>query len=158
MKIGEDAAFTYPCLLAAESLAYVDGCLYHYRNNAQSMTAAFDPHLTETILFRWIFADIFDTDKRAAFAQYQMYAAYLLQLWVRNQASLDCDLDRKRMRQSCARVCQNQELRALLASVPGALPRQVAVAVRAVQQQKPGQLYMLIKAWNLYYKLRNGRA
>lgn len=100
----------------------------------------------------------FDTDKRALFAQYQMYAAYLLQLWVRNQASLDCDLDRKGLRQSCARVCQNQELRALLASVPGALPRQVAVAVRAVQQQKPGQLYLLIKAWNLYYKLRNGRA
>ena len=159
VKIGEDAAFTYPCLLAAESLAYVDGCLYHYRNNAQSMTAAFDPHLTETIFIPLdILRTYFDTDKRALFAQYQMYAAYLLQLWVRNQASLDCDLDRKRMRQSCARVCQNQELRALLASVPGALPRQVAVAVRAVQQQKPGQLYLLIKAWNLYYKLRNGRA
>ena len=159
VKIGEDAAFTYPCLLAAESLAYVDGCLYHYRNNAQSMTAAFDPHLTETIFIPLdILRTYFDTDKRALFAQYQMYAAYLLQLWVRNQASLDCDLDRKGLRQSCARVCQNQELRALLASVPGALPRQVAVAVRAVQQQKPGQLYLLIKAWNLYYKLRNGRA
>ena len=159
VKIGEDAAFTYPCLLAAESLAYVDGCLYHYRNNAQSMTAAFDPHLTETIFIPLdILRTYFDTDKRALFAQYQMYAAYLLQLWVRNQASLDCDLDRKRMRQSCARVCQNQELRALLASVPGALPRQVAVAVRAVQQQKPVHLYLLTKAWNLYYKLRNGRA
>ena len=42
VKIGEDAAFTYPCLLAAESLAYVDGCLYHYRNNAQSMTNTYD--------------------------------------------------------------------------------------------------------------------
>lgn len=113
MKIGEDAAFTYPCLLAAESLAYVDGCLYHYRNNAQSMTAAFDPHLTETIFIPLdILRTYFDTDKRALFAQYQMYAAYLLQLWVRNQASLDCDLDRKGLRQSCARVCQNQELRA----------------------------------------------
>ena len=94
VKIGEDAAFTYPCLLAAESLAYVDGCLYHYRNNAQSMTAAFDPHLTETIFIPLdILRTYFDTDKRALFAQYQMYAAYLLQLWVRNQASLDCDLD-----------------------------------------------------------------
>ena len=71
--------------------------------------------------------------------------------------SLDCDLDRKRMRQSCARVCQNQELRALLASVPGALPRQVAVAVRAVQQQTPRQLYLLLYDWNMYYKLRKGR-
>lgn len=105
VKIGEDAAFTYPCLLAAESLAYVDGCLYHYRNNAQSMTAAFDPHLTETIFIPLdILRTYFDTDKRALFAQYQMYAAYLLQLWVRNQASLDCDLDRKGLRQSCARV------------------------------------------------------
>ena len=137
----------------------LEQCLYHYRNNAQSMTAAFDPHLTETIFIPLdILRTYFDTDKRALFAQYQMYAVYLLQLWVRNQASLDCDLDRKGLRQSCARVCQNQELRALLASVPGALPRQVAVAVHAVQQQKPGQLYLLIKAWNLYYKLRNGRA
>ena len=56
VKIGEDAAFTYPCLLAAESLAYVDGCLYHYRNNAQSMTAAFNG---DNFYSAGYFADIF---------------------------------------------------------------------------------------------------
>ncbi len=51
VRIGEDAAFTYPCLLAAESLAYVDGCLYHYRNNAQSMTNTYDRTFCDTV---WI--------------------------------------------------------------------------------------------------------
>ena len=159
VKIGEDAAFTYPCLLAAESLAYVDGYLYHYRNNAQSMTAAFDAHLTETIFIPLdILRMYFDTDNQALFAQSQMYAVYLLQLWVRNQASLDCDLGRQELLLSCVQVCENQKLRGLLASVSGVLPKQMAFAVHAVRKQRPGQLYLLIKAWNLYYRLRSGRA
>lgn len=158
VKIGEDAAFTYPCLLAAESLAYVNGCLYHYRNNAQSMTAAFDPHLTETIFIPInILRPYFTVGSDALFTQFQMYAVYLLQLWVCNQASLHSNFKRKNLLHSCVQICQNQDLRGLLKSIPATLPRQVAIAVHGVQQCRPRQLYFLIRAWNMYYKLRKGR-
>ncbi|MGN0527796.1 MAG: glycosyltransferase family 2 protein [Eubacterium sp.] len=50
IKIGEDAAFTYPCLLQAKSLAYCGEYLYHYRINQNSMTKSYDKNMEDTIM------------------------------------------------------------------------------------------------------------
>lgn len=50
IKIGEDAAFTYPCLLQVKSLAYCGEYLYHYRINQNSMTKSYDKNMEDTIM------------------------------------------------------------------------------------------------------------
>ena len=49
IKMGEDAAFTYPCLLDAESVATVKEPQYHYIINLSSMTKTYDKNLKDII-------------------------------------------------------------------------------------------------------------
>lgn len=49
IKMGEDAAFTYPCLLDAESVATVKKPQYHYIINPNSMTKSYDKNLKDII-------------------------------------------------------------------------------------------------------------
>ncbi len=49
IKMGEDAAFTYPCLMDAQSAAAVTRAGYHYIMNPQSMTKAYDKGLKDII-------------------------------------------------------------------------------------------------------------
>lgn len=49
IRMGEDIAFTYPCIMECKSIAFVDKALYHYRINPESMTKAYDPDLQDII-------------------------------------------------------------------------------------------------------------
>lgn len=49
IKMGEDAAFTYPCLLDAKSVAAIKKPSYHYILNPESMTKSYDENLKEII-------------------------------------------------------------------------------------------------------------
>lgn len=86
VKIGEDAAFTYPCLLAANSLAYVEDCLYFYRNNTESMTNVYDQTLYDTV---WIPLNILDVCFRNSdydfSSQFSVYTLYMLQMLFHNE-------------------------------------------------------------------------
>lgn len=49
IKMGEDAAFTYPCLIDAQSVATIKKPCYHYILNPDSMTKAYDKKLKSII-------------------------------------------------------------------------------------------------------------
>lgn len=49
IKMGEDAAFTYPCLIDAQSVATIKKPCYHYILNPDSMTKAYDKNLKNII-------------------------------------------------------------------------------------------------------------
>src|SRR5699024_5494208 len=49
IKMGEDAAFTYPCLLDAQNIATVKTPCYHYILNPQSMTKSYDKDQQDSI-------------------------------------------------------------------------------------------------------------
>lgn len=49
IKMGEDAAFTYPCLIDAQSVATIKKPCYHYIFNPESMTKSYDRNLKEII-------------------------------------------------------------------------------------------------------------
>lgn len=49
IKMGEDAAFTYPCLLDSKSVATIKKPCYHYIRNPESMTKSYDENLKEII-------------------------------------------------------------------------------------------------------------
>ncbi|MCM1286175.1 MAG: glycosyltransferase [Acetobacter sp.] len=90
IKIGEDAAFTYPCLIDAESLAYVDKALYHYRNNPDSMTNSYDVNLENTILIPIeILNDAFNKSGYNFSKSLSYYLLYMINLVVRNEANPD---------------------------------------------------------------------
>lgn len=50
IRMGEDAAFIYPCLLDAQSAACIKTPTYHYRITGQSMSTAYDEKLKDIIL------------------------------------------------------------------------------------------------------------
>lgn len=49
IKMGEDAAFTYPCLIDAQSAAAIKKPCYHYISNPESMTKSYDKNLKDII-------------------------------------------------------------------------------------------------------------
>lgn len=49
IKMGEDAAFTYPCLIDAHSAATIKKPCYHYISNPESMTKSYDRNLKDII-------------------------------------------------------------------------------------------------------------
>lgn len=49
IKMGEDAAFTYPCLLDAQSVATIKTPCYHYITNPQSITQSYDKDMKDII-------------------------------------------------------------------------------------------------------------
>lgn len=53
VKMGEDAAFVYPCLLDAHSAAAVPQAGYHYISNEQSMTNSYDENLKDIIFIAY---------------------------------------------------------------------------------------------------------
>ena len=47
IRMGEDIAFTYPCIFECSSIAFIDEPLYYYRQNPESMTASYDSVLQD---------------------------------------------------------------------------------------------------------------
>ncbi len=89
IRIGEDAAFTYPCILDAQSVAYIDKPLYYYRdNNPGSMTSSYDINLENTILIPYeILKEKFERVDYDFSSQLSYYLLYLVNFVVRNEAS-----------------------------------------------------------------------
>lgn len=91
IKIGEDAAFTYPCILSAGSLAYIDKSLYHYRSNPDSMTNVYDESLENTIMLPYeILKAQFSASEYDFSKQLSYYLLYMINLVVRNEANPSC--------------------------------------------------------------------
>ncbi len=84
-KMGEDASFTYPILLDANSISYVNKPLYYYRILPQSMSRGYDKNLNEIIF------NAYYTIKKCAnndfdiSSQLAYYMVYLANFVVRNQ-------------------------------------------------------------------------
>lgn len=111
VKIGEDAAFTYPCLLEADSLAYVDNFLYHYRVNPQSMTKSYDEKLEETILIPYeILKTVFAKYPYALSRQLQYYLLYSVNGVIRNEANPQCRKSKREKKQTLKKFTSNKDV------------------------------------------------
>lgn len=66
LKMGEDAACTYPALLNADSIYILHECLYHYRQTTVSMVKNIQDYEKERIQFQILYRSVykkFDQDK-----------------------------------------------------------------------------------------------
>ena len=86
IKMGEDAAFTYPCLIDAQSVATVKKPCYHYILNPESMTKAYDKKLKEIIFlpYEHIKEKCRETDMDME-RQLDYYLLYLANFLIRNE-------------------------------------------------------------------------
>ena len=86
IRLGEDIAFTYPCLLECKSLAFIDEPLYYYRQNPESMTASYDSRLYDIYLlpYKALFSE-----KYYKYFKQQLpyYLLYLTNFVIRNELS-----------------------------------------------------------------------
>lgn len=66
LKMGEDAACVYPCLLNAESIYVMHECLYHYRQTAASMVKEIQNYDAEKLQFSLLYQTVNDSLKKYA--------------------------------------------------------------------------------------------
>lgn len=88
IRMGEDIAFTYPCLMECQSVAFVDKPLYHYRQNPNSMTASYDPVLQD--IYTLPYEALLKKSNKLGVdlsGQLQYYLLYLANFVIRNEAS-----------------------------------------------------------------------
>lgn len=144
IKIGEDAAFTYPCLVKANSLCYINKPLYHYRNNPDSMTNVYDQNLENTI---FIPVEIL----KNTFAEYNYnfsnsldyYILYMTNLVVRNEASPDCKKTGKEKKQTLKKFALNEDVVKAAKSVDGSiLPLHTKLVAKFLAKSNVHLLYL----------------
>ena len=84
IKMGEDVALSYPCLLDAESMAIIPEVGYMYRYNNESITHTYNPKMAEQIII--LIEHLFDTLKDEIFEK-QIYSySYMLEsLLIKNE-------------------------------------------------------------------------
>ena len=87
IRMGEDAAFIYPCLLDSQSISCLKTPTYHYRITGQSMSTAYDEKLKDIILLPYKrlkeknAASDFDIS-----SQLDYYLLYMVNFLLRNEA------------------------------------------------------------------------
>lgn len=88
IRMGEDIAFTYPCLMECQSISFIDKALYHYRINPESMTKAYDPVLQDIIYLPYEALVRKSKELKVDLSsQLPYYLLYLINFVIRNEAN-----------------------------------------------------------------------
>lgn len=143
IKIGEDAAFVYPCLLKAENVAYLDRFLYHYRINQKSMTKAYDINLENTILIPYdILRNTFDEDAYNFSSQLNYYLLYLVNMVIRNEANPDNKKTISRRISTFKKFTDNKNVSEAVKNIDYArLPKHTQLIAKILSMKSPVLLY-----------------
>lgn len=147
IKIGEDAAFTYPCLLDAQRVAYVDRALYHYRINEASMTKAYDPELENTILLAYeILQQAFESAAFDFSEQLQYYLLSLVNGVIRNEANASNQKTDAQIMRTLRRFTDRADVRRAAKQADGALlPFHTKLVVHFLSTGNVFMLYLYSK-------------
>lgn len=88
LRMGEDIAFTYPCLMECLSISFINEPLYHYRSNPDSMTKAYDRTLPD--IFHLPYETLVNKSRQLQVDisnQLGYYLLYLIAIVLRNEAN-----------------------------------------------------------------------
>lgn len=145
VKIGEDAAFTYPALLNAKSVSYVGEYLYHYRNNPEAMTKKYDSRMENYIFIPYdILNEAFGKTKYAYLNnQLNFFLLFLVNGLLRNEASPDCNKSLKEKRQLLKRLVNNDALQTAIREMDcSVLPFHTRLIVKFLSMSNVTLLYL----------------
>ena len=110
-KMGEDAAFTYPCLLDSTSVCYVSKPLYHYRIVTSSMSRSYDSDLENIIMLPY--QRLKEANKNSEFdisEQLSYYLVYLTNFLIRNEAKALNIKSGKQIRNVLKSITKNEDV------------------------------------------------
>lgn len=154
IKIGEDTAFTYPCLVKAHSLAYVDKPCYHYMDSRDgSMTSSYDSDMENTILIPYhILKKEFEASGYHFSNSLEYYLLYLFEFVIRNEAIALNHKSKKQVEETFKRlICDNQLCESLKNIKISDLPIRKKLVLILLRSKNTGLLYFYI---NLLNKIR----
>lgn len=157
IKIGEDAAFTYPCLLKANSVAYVDKYLYHYRINSESMTNGYDKDMENTILIPFeILKKRFAESEYDFSNQINYYLLFLVNFVIRNEAHLDNKKSAKEKIKTLKKITLNEDVVNAAKSVDySCLPKHTQLIAKALSKKSYLAIYLYSVILKVAFKWRN---
>ena len=144
IRMGEDAAFIYPCLLDSQSIACVKTPTYHYRITGQSMSTAYDEKLKDIILlpYKRLKEKNADSDFDIS-TQLDYYLLYMVNFLLRNEAKKANSHSKQERRKVIENICADEDIRSAAAAVDmGNLPAHTKLLVSTL---KRGSVFMTEK-------------
>lgn len=118
IRMGEDAAFIYPCMLDSQSITCVKTPTYHYRITEQSMSNAYDEKLRDIIFlpYRRLKEKNVDSDFDIS-SQLDYYLLYMVNFLLRNEAKKANAHSKKERRAVIENICADGDIRSAAARV-----------------------------------------
>lgn len=147
IRIGEDIAFTYPCLMECNSISFIDKALYHYRLNPDSMTNAYDPVLQDVIFlpYRTLVNKSSELGVDLS-AQLPYYLLYLVNFVIRNEANIDNPKNREQKATVIDSLLNNDEIVAAAGNINSALlPAHTRLLCLGIKKKSKFMLQKYIK-------------
>jgi len=153
-RMGEDAAFTYPCLLDAQSAFCIKTPMYHYRITNQSMSKAYDERLHGIIMLS--FERLKEKKRECGFDisdQLDYYLLYMINFLIRNEAKRDNRKQRKEKDRVVRGLVDNPDVAAAAKSVSmQKLPLHTKIFVTALKSGSVAAVKLYILFLKLYLK------
>lgn len=118
IRMGEDAAFIYPCMLDARSIACIKTPTYHYRITGQSMSTAYDEKLKDIILLPY--EQLKEKNELSRFdisSQLDYYLIYMTNFLIRNEAKKANTHSKSERREIVRRLVSNGDIRKAASAV-----------------------------------------
>lgn len=144
IRMGEDAAFIYPCMLDSQSITCVKTPTYHYRITEQSMSNAYDERLKDIILLPY--KRLKEKNAESDFdisSQLDYYLLYMVNFLLRNEAKKANAHSKKERRAVIENICADGDIRSAAAHVDmGKLPMHTKLLVTALRR---GSVFMTEK-------------
>ena len=144
IRMGEDAAFIYPCMLDSQSITCVKTPTYHYRITEQSMSNAYDEKLRDIIFlpYRRLKEKNVDSDFDIS-SQLDYYLLYMVNFLLRNEAKKANTHSKKERRQVIENICADEDIRSAAKNIDaGKLPAHTKLLTSAL---KRGSVFMTEK-------------
>lgn len=144
IRMGEDAAFIYPCLLDSQSAVCIKNPTYHYRITGQSMSTAYDEKLKDIVLLPYKRLKEKNIDSNFDISsQLNYYLLYMVNFLLRNEAKKANTHSKKERREVIENVCADVDIRSAAAHVDmGKLPMHTKLLVTALRR---GSVFMTEK-------------
>ena len=144
IRMGEDAAFIYPCMLDSQSITCVKTPTYHYRITEQSMSNAYDERLKDIILLPY--KRLKEKNAESDFdisSQLDYYLLYMVNFLLRNEAKKANTMSKKERRAVIENICADEDIRSAAARVDaGKLPTHTKLLASALGR---GSVFMTEK-------------
>lgn len=153
IKIGEDTAFTYPCLVKAHSLAYVDKPCYHYMDSRDgSMTSSYDADMENTILIPYhILKQEFEASGYHFSNSLEYYLLYLFEFVIRNEASSFNKKTAKQIKNTFSKLIKNAYTRNAINKINLILlPIQVKALLLLLRMKSTSLIYLYTKLYRRF--------